>query len=139
MGHLCSHKAMETAITAAGTALSGLTSMVRLFIITTPTTSHSHKPLLLSFVCDAVTTCKSKVHAALQYLSCTTYNTMYPLSHQVNSSNYDQFKCWAASYPQVKLLNDGSTCNDNRLGAVACIELAISTFNITDDLIVIGG
>jgi len=40
---------------------------------------------------------------------------------------------------QVKLLNDGSTCNDNRLGAVACIELAVSTFNITDDLIVIGG
>ena len=57
----------------------------------------------------------------------------------MNASNYDQFKHWAADFPQVKLVNDGSTCNDNRLGAVACIELAVSTFNITDDLLVIAG
>jgi len=76
MDHLRSHKAAETSITAVGTALSGSTSTVQSFVITTPTKSNSHKPmclLLWSFICDAVITrkiCKSKVHvhAALQYL-----------------------------------------------------------------------
>lgn len=52
---------------------------------------------------------------------------------------FDQYKQWSADYPSVCLVRDGSTCNDDRLGAVACIELAIRECHIDEDLIVIGG
>ncbi len=58
---------------------------------------------------------------------------------QVNALFHDQFKRWSADYPTVHLVNDGSTCNDDRLGAVACIELVIRECGIDDDLIVVGG
>ena len=43
----------------------------------------------------------------------------------MNSSNEEQFAKWSGAYPQVKLVSDGSTCNEERLGAVGCIELAV--------------
>ena len=42
-------------------------------------------------------------------------------------------------FPNVHLVNDGTTSNEERLGAVACIELAIRQGGIQDDLVVIGG
>lgn len=53
LDHLCSHKATEMSIYAAGTALSGSTSVV----ITTPTKIYSHKSICLIiaiFICDTV-------------------------------------------------------------------------------------
>ena len=59
---------------------------------------------------------------------------------QVNDLNHEAFKNWSVQFPdQVKLVSDGTTHNDNRLGAVGCMELAIKHFNINDDLILIGG
>ena len=57
----------------------------------------------------------------------------------MNASNHDQFQKWSGAYPQVKVVNDGSTCNEERLGAVGCIELAVRHFEVQDHLIVIGG
>lgn len=39
----------------------------------------------------------------------------------------------------MELLDDGSTDNDNRLGAVKDIEFAISALNLSDDLLVLAG
>ena len=39
----------------------------------------------------------------------------------------------------VKIVNDGSTCNEDRCGALGSIQLAILKLNIQDHLIVIGG
>lgn len=66
------------------------------------------------------------------------------------------FKEWAKSFDNVELVSDGSTNNDvstivsltpqpltdvlqNRIGAVGAIQLAVKTFNIDDDLLIIGG
>ena len=40
---------------------------------------------------------------------------------------------------KMELLDDGSTDNDNRLGAVKDIEFAISALNLSDDLLVLAG
>ncbi|EDO43592.1 predicted protein [Nematostella vectensis] len=54
----------------------------------------------------------------------------------------EKFKSWACDWP-VEILCDGSTCNEDRLGAVAAIQLCIEhmTKNSSspDDLLVIGG
>ena len=57
----------------------------------------------------------------------------------VNDSNQEYFKKWSKDYPRVQLVSDGTKCNEERLGAVACIGLAVRHFKINDDLIVIGG
>ena len=57
----------------------------------------------------------------------------------MNASNQEQFQKWSGAYPQVRLVSDGSTCNDGRVGAVGCIDLAVQHFNVQDHLIVIGG
>lgn len=57
----------------------------------------------------------------------------------MNAKYYDQFAVWSKAFPQVQLVCDGTTSNQERLGAVACIELAVRHFPIQDDLIVIGG
>ncbi len=57
----------------------------------------------------------------------------------MNAKYYDQFKSWSEDYPQVKLVCDGTTINEERLGAIACIQLAIKHFDIQEELMVIGG
>ncbi|KAM9804471.1 glucose-1-phosphate adenylyltransferase [Neosynchiropus ocellatus] len=49
------------------------------------------------------------------------------------------FEEWAAHFPNVQILSDQTTCNDNRLGAVACLQLSIKHFQIDDHVVVIGG
>ena len=53
------------------------------------------------------------------------------------------FEKWVAlkraSGLSVELLDDGSTDNDNRLGAVKDIEFAISALGLSDDLLVLAG
>lgn len=56
----------------------------------------------------------------------------YEWEEMINqSSRYPHFK--------VKVLNDGSVDNDNRLGAIADVQFAIRQANITDDCIVAAG
>lgn len=57
----------------------------------------------------------------------------------VNDANRAFFEKWALEYPAVQLVSDGTSRNEDRLGAVACIEIAVKYFNIEDHLLVIGG
>ncbi|XP_072252648.1 glucose-1-phosphate thymidylyltransferase [Leuresthes tenuis] len=49
------------------------------------------------------------------------------------------FKEWAAHFTNVKIVSDQTRTNDERLGAVACLQIAVKHFNIEDHVVVIGG
>eukprot|EP00057_Strongylocentrotus_purpuratus_P035427 XP_799089.3 PREDICTED: mannose-1-phosphate guanyltransferase beta [Strongylocentrotus purpuratus] len=51
----------------------------------------------------------------------------------------EQFETWALGWKRVRLISDGTTCNDDRIGAVACMQLAVKEGKIDDDVLVIGG
>lgn len=57
----------------------------------------------------------------------------------MNAKYYDAFESWSKEFPTVQLVCEGSNCNEERLGAVACIQVAVAHFSIVEDLIVIGG
>ncbi|XP_066433206.1 UTP--glucose-1-phosphate uridylyltransferase-like isoform X2 [Eleutherodactylus coqui] len=50
-----------------------------------------------------------------------------------------KFKDWAKNYPFVTVISDGTSTNEERLGAVSCLQLIIEAFSIDDSLMVIGG
>lgn len=59
-----------------------------------------------------------------------------------NGKFFDNFNEWlkGSKYKRkVEIINDGSTTNDNRLGAIKDMEFAIRTKAIDDDLLVIAG
>ncbi|KAM9487071.1 mannose-1-phosphate guanylyltransferase catalytic subunit beta [Clarias gariepinus] len=56
-----------------------------------------------------------------------------------NARYYEAFQLWAQDFPSVQVLNDGTRNNEERLGAVACLQLAVNNFAVDDDVIVIGG
>ena len=56
------------------------------------------------------------------------------------------FERWAATFQssnlptfQLKIINDGSTSNDDRLGAVGDLDLVLRTARVEDDLVVVAG
>ena len=52
----------------------------------------------------------------------------------------EHFKKWADSKPQnIEVLDDGTTSNETRLGAVCDVQLAIENFGLSDDTMVIAG
>ncbi|XP_020488896.2 glucose-1-phosphate adenylyltransferase [Labrus bergylta] len=56
-----------------------------------------------------------------------------------NALYHAAFEEWASHFTNVKILSDGTKSNDERLGAVACLQLAVTHFNIKDHVVVIGG
>jgi glucose-1-phosphate thymidylyltransferase len=62
-----------------------------------------------------------------------------------NEKFADHFQSWADSYnhPQLRfsftIVNDGSTDDSNKLGAIGDMHLVISRNNVSDDIIVVGG
>ncbi|MBW3002131.1 nucleotidyltransferase family protein [Candidatus Woesearchaeota archaeon] len=56
-----------------------------------------------------------------------------------NSKFYEDFKNWAENKKGIKILNDGTTSNEDRLGVVDDIIFAIEAENITEDLMIVGG
>ena len=57
-----------------------------------------------------------------------------------NHAFYHHFVKWAENKPyKITLLDDGTTTNENRLGAVKDIEFAINELKLSDDLLVIAG
>ena len=54
-----------------------------------------------------------------------------------NSRFFDQFAAWANGRSGVQVLNDGTTCNENRLGAVG--DLCLAFRDIDDDVLVVAG
>lgn len=60
----------------------------------------------------------------------------------VNSMFFEDFRAWATHAPTskpVSLVNNGSTCDENRLGAIADMNFAVEKEGIDDDLLVVGG
>ena len=57
----------------------------------------------------------------------------------MNNSNIDNFFEWRKAFPSVHLISDGSTSNDTRTGAVACMHLVVKQAGIDDSLMVIAG
>ncbi|XP_046699157.1 uncharacterized protein zgc:136439 isoform X2 [Silurus meridionalis] len=56
-----------------------------------------------------------------------------------NALYHEAFQLWAQEFSSVQVLNDGTRSNEERLGAVACLHLALNHFAEPDDVIVIGG
>ncbi|XP_060785010.1 uncharacterized protein zgc:136439 [Neoarius graeffei] len=56
-----------------------------------------------------------------------------------NALYHEAFQLWAQDFPSVQVLNDGTRTNEERLGAVACLHLAVKHFAVHTDVIVIGG
>ena len=61
-----------------------------------------------------------------------------------NAKFVSHFENWARSYrPDLhfsfKIVNDGSTDDSNKLGAIGDLHLVLTKFEIADDIIVIGG
>ncbi len=59
-----------------------------------------------------------------------------------NHKYYHHFTKWAKTWEnniKITVLDDGTTGNDNRLGAVIDIQFAIETLSLNDDLLVIAG
>ncbi len=60
----------------------------------------------------------------------------------VNQKFFDHFQAWVKTAPTSKpiaLVNDGSTSDENKLGAVGDINFTIEKEGIRDDLLVVGG
>ncbi len=60
----------------------------------------------------------------------------------VNKKFYGDFENWLSDYDagiKIKLFNDGSIDDDNKLGAIGDIKFAIEKGGISDDLLVIAG
>ena len=49
------------------------------------------------------------------------------------------FRDWASSRPDVTVVDDGTSTNETRLGAVRDIQFALESLHIDDDLLVIAG
>lgn len=49
------------------------------------------------------------------------------------------FREWAAGRPEIVIVDDGTSTNDTRLGAVRDIQFAVDTCEIDDELLVIAG
>ena len=59
-----------------------------------------------------------------------------------NARFYDHFRIWLNhfDYPkEIKIINDGTISNDDRLGAVGDINYVLKEEEINDDLLVIAG
>ena len=57
-----------------------------------------------------------------------------------NAKFAERFREWSASYPaEVVVLDDGTTSDDDRLGAIGDLQLAIESEGLDDDLIVAAG
>ncbi|XP_054643977.1 uncharacterized protein zgc:136439 [Dunckerocampus dactyliophorus] len=88
------------------------------------------KPLLPLGSCALVT------HwvRALSASNCVT--SIFVVTNALYLSAFEQ---WAAQFSNVKIVSDGTRSNDERLGAVACLQFAVMHFKIEDHVVVIGG
>ena len=56
-----------------------------------------------------------------------------------NHKFFPHFETWAEKKPLVTVLDDGTSTNETRLGAVCDIQFAIDHLDLNDDLLVIAG
>ena len=73
----------------------------------------------------------------LERLPLDELDAMYVVT---NAKFAERFREWAASYPaDLSVIDDGTTSDEDRLGAIGDLRLAIDTENLDDDLIVAAG
>ncbi|KAM8934552.1 uncharacterized protein RCH25_004976 [Pelodytes ibericus] len=56
-----------------------------------------------------------------------------------NDYYFSRFQEWGENYQSIRIINDGTSTNEGRLGAVSCLQLAIDKLKIDDHMLVIGG
>lgn len=56
-----------------------------------------------------------------------------------NDLYWSKFEEWAKQFKSVRVINDGTKSNEERLGAIACLQLVIDQFKIDDHILIIGG
>ncbi|XP_058642554.1 uncharacterized protein zgc:136439 isoform X2 [Onychostoma macrolepis] len=56
-----------------------------------------------------------------------------------NDLYHEAFQQWAREFPNVTIINDGTRRNEDRHGAVACLQLTVKLCAVDDHLLVIGG
>jgi glucose-1-phosphate thymidylyltransferase len=56
-----------------------------------------------------------------------------------NAKFTPHFKEWAQDKPDVTVVNDGTTTNDNRLGAIGDVDYVLDQLELDDDLVVVAG
>lgn len=56
-----------------------------------------------------------------------------------NHKFYEHFEAWAKGKENITIVDDGTSTNETRLGAVCDIQFAIEKLNIDDDMLVIAG
>ena len=56
-----------------------------------------------------------------------------------NHKFYEHFAAWAEGRDNITIVDDGTSTNETRLGAVCDIQFAIEKLNIDDDMLVIAG
>ena len=56
-----------------------------------------------------------------------------------NAKFTPHFKSWALDKPDATIVNDGTTTNDNRLGAIGDLAYALDQLELDDDLVVVAG
>ncbi|MBD3313138.1 NTP transferase domain-containing protein [Candidatus Woesearchaeota archaeon] len=59
-----------------------------------------------------------------------------------NAKFYDKFSAWAENYStekKIRIVNDNSTSEDDKLGAIGDMKYVIDNEGIDDDLLVVGG
>lgn len=98
-----------------------------------PLTKDTPKPLL-----------KIKEKAILEYIlnSLEEVRDIDEVYLITNNLFYEKFFEWAKNYKgrvKIDVINDGTTSNENRLGAVRDIEFVLKKKHIKDDILVAGG
>ncbi|XP_050975617.1 uncharacterized protein zgc:136439 [Labeo rohita] len=88
------------------------------------------KPLLPVGPCELI----SHWVQALTKTGCV--DTVYVVT---NDLYHEAFQQWAQEFPNVKIINDGTRRNEDRHGAVACLQLTVKLCAVDDNLLVIGG
>lgn len=56
-----------------------------------------------------------------------------------NHKFYEHFSVWAKNRDNITIVDDGTSTNETRLGAVCDIQFAIEKLNLDDDMLVIAG
>jgi len=51
----------------------------------------------------------------------------------------DHFRAWASDRPDITVVDDGTSTNDTRLGAVRDMQFAVDSLSLDDDILVIAG
>jgi len=78
-------------------------------------------------------------HIIDKILKIEAIDGIYIVTNQKFSSHFQKWADAIKLPVEVKIINDGTLSNDDRLGAIGDMDLVIKSQNVKDDLLVIGG